>query len=89
MMFFPGARLSGHRARPARAWSLLRKRSTSNEMDTYAADVAELVAALGLSNAREFMSAIRRASGEVARYVAQHGGGRVAKAVLISRRCRR
>jgi non-heme chloroperoxidase len=53
-----------------------------NEMDTYAADVAELVAALGLSNAIHVGHST--GGGEVARYVAQHGGGRVAKAVLIS-----
>jgi non-heme chloroperoxidase len=53
-----------------------------NEMDTYAADVAELVAALGLRNAVHIGHST--GGGEVARYVAQHGDGRVAKAVLIS-----
>jgi non-heme chloroperoxidase len=53
-----------------------------NEMDTYAADVAELVAALGLRNAIHVGHST--GGGEVARYVAQHGEGRVAKAVLIS-----
>jgi non-heme chloroperoxidase len=55
---------------------------SGNEMDTYAADVAELVAALGLRNAIHVGHST--GGGEVARYVAQHGGGRVAKAVLIS-----
>ncbi|MER8978871.1 alpha/beta hydrolase [Mesorhizobium sp. M0239] len=53
-----------------------------NEMDTYAADVAELAAHLGLKNAIHVGHST--GGGEVARYVAQYGaGGRVAKAVLI------
>jgi non-heme chloroperoxidase len=55
---------------------------TGNEMDTYAADVAELVTALDLKNAIHIGHST--GGGEVARYVAQHGNGRVAKAVLIS-----
>jgi len=55
---------------------------TGNEMDTYAADVDELVTALGLTNAVHVGHST--GGGEVARYVAQHGKGRVAKAVLIS-----
>src|SRR6202045_568514 len=55
---------------------------SGNEMDTYAADVAELVAALGLRNAIHVGHST--GGGEVARYVARHGDGRVAKAVLIS-----
>jgi len=55
---------------------------SGNEMDTYAADVAELVAALDLRNAIHVGHST--GGGEVARYVAQHGEGRVAKAVLIS-----
>jgi non-heme chloroperoxidase len=55
---------------------------SGNEMDTYAADVAELVAALGLKSAIHVGHST--GGGEVARYVAQHGEGRVAKAVLIS-----
>lgn len=55
---------------------------TGNEMDTYAADVAALVAHLGLKNAIHVGHST--GGGEVARYVARHGGdGRVAKAVLI------
>ncbi len=53
-----------------------------NDMDTYAADVAALVAHLDLKNAVHIGHST--GGGEVARYVAQHGGGgRVAKAVLI------
>ncbi|MEB4593157.1 alpha/beta hydrolase [Candidatus Thiothrix sp. Deng01] len=54
---------------------------TGNEMDTYAADVAELAETLGLRNAVHIGHST--GGGEVARYVAQHGKGRVAKAVLI------
>ncbi|RVB70702.1 alpha/beta hydrolase [Mesorhizobium sp. M7A.F.Ca.CA.004.06.1.1] len=53
-----------------------------NEMDTYAADVAELAAYLDLKNAIHVGHST--GGGEVARYVANYGaGGRVAKAVLI------
>ncbi|TIP30399.1 MAG: alpha/beta hydrolase [Mesorhizobium sp.] len=56
--------------------------ATGNEMDTYAADVAALVAHLDLKNAVHIGHST--GGGEVARYVARHGGeGRVAKAVLI------
>src|SRR5687767_8817698 len=55
---------------------------TGNEMDTYAADVAALAAHLDLKNAVHIGHST--GGGEVARYVARHGGGgRVAKAVLI------
>ncbi|CDZ39382.1 alpha/beta hydrolase [Neorhizobium galegae] len=55
---------------------------TGNEMDTYAADVAELAAHLDLKNAIHVGHST--GGGEVARYVAQYGGGgRVAKAVLM------
>lgn len=55
---------------------------TGNEMDTYAADVAAVVQALDLKNAVHIGHST--GGGEVARYVARHGGGgRVAKAVLI------
>jgi non-heme chloroperoxidase len=53
-----------------------------NEMDTYAADVAELVQKLDLRDAIHIGHST--GGGEVARYVARHGKGRVAKAVLIS-----
>ena len=53
-----------------------------NEMNTYAADVAALVAHLDLKGAVHIGHST--GGGEVARYVAQYGGGgRVAKAVLI------
>jgi non-heme chloroperoxidase len=53
-----------------------------NEMDTYAADVAALADHLSLENAVHVGHST--GGGEVARYVARHGGGgRVAKAVLI------
>ena len=55
---------------------------TGNEMDTYAADVAELALALDLREAVHLGHST--GGGEVARYVARHGAGRVAKAVLIS-----
>ncbi len=55
---------------------------TGNEMDTYAADVAELVAHLDLKDAIHVGHST--GGGEVARYVGRYGsGGRVAKAVLI------
>jgi non-heme chloroperoxidase len=54
---------------------------TGNEMDTYAADVAELAAHLDLKEAIHVGHST--GGGEVARYVARHGKGRVAKAVLI------
>jgi non-heme chloroperoxidase len=50
-------------------------------MDTYAADVAALAAHLDLRNAVHIGHST--GGGEVARYVARHGAGRVAKAVLI------
>ena len=53
-----------------------------NEMDSYAADVAELVTSLDLKNVIHIGHST--GGGEVIRYVAQHGNGRVAKAVLIS-----
>jgi non-heme chloroperoxidase len=55
--------------------------ATGNEMDTYAADVAELAAALDIRNAVHIGHST--GGGEVARYVARYGKGRVAKAVLI------
>ncbi len=51
-------------------------------MDTYAADVAALAAALDLRDAIHVGHST--GGGEVARYVSRHGAGRVAKAVLIS-----
>ena len=51
-------------------------------MDTYAADVNELVEKLDLRNAIHIGHST--GGGEVARYVARYGKGRVAKAVLVS-----
>jgi non-heme chloroperoxidase len=53
-----------------------------HDMDTYAADVAELATALDLRDAIHIGHST--GGGEVARYVARHGKGRVAKAVLVS-----
>jgi non-heme chloroperoxidase len=81
MMFFlsKGFRVIAHdrrgHGRSAQTFS-------GNEMNTYAADVAALVAHLDLKNAIHIGHST--GGGEVARYVAQYGGGgRVAKAVLI------
>ena len=52
-----------------------------NDMDTYADDLAALVAALDLKNAVHVGHST--GGGEVARYIARHGTSRVAKAVLI------
>lgn len=52
-----------------------------NDMDTYAADVDALVTALSLTNAIHIGHST--GGGEVTRYVAQYGKGRVAKAVLF------
>ncbi|KGM31592.1 alpha/beta fold hydrolase [Inquilinus limosus] len=55
---------------------------TGNEMDTYAADAAQLFEHLGLKGAVHIGHST--GGGEVTRYVARHGGnGRVAKAVLV------
>ena len=53
-----------------------------HDMDTYAADVAELTEALDLKDAIHVGHST--GGGEVIRYVAKYGKGRVAKAVLIS-----
>jgi non-heme chloroperoxidase len=55
---------------------------TGNDMDTYASDVAELVRHLDLKDAIHIGHST--GGGEVARYVAQHSEGRVAKAILVS-----
>lgn len=55
--------------------------ATGNEMDTYAADVAELAEALDLRDAVHIGHST--GGGEVAHYVARAATGRVAKAVLI------
>ena len=55
---------------------------TGNDMDTYAADVAELVAALNLKDAIHVGHST--GGGEVVRYLGRHGEARVAKAAIIS-----
>lgn len=55
--------------------------ATGNEMDTYAADMIALAAALDLKNA--YHVGHSTGGGEVARYVARSEPGRVGKAVLI------
>jgi non-heme chloroperoxidase len=81
MMFFLG---HGYRviAHDRRGHGRSTQTATGNEMDTYAADVAALAAHLDLKGAAHIGHST--GGGEVARYVARHGGnGRVAKAVLI------
>jgi non-heme chloroperoxidase len=56
--------------------------SKGNDMDTYASDVAELVAQLDLKNAIHVGHST--GGGEVVRYVARHGKDRVAKVAIIS-----
>jgi non-heme chloroperoxidase len=56
--------------------------ATGNDMDTYAADVAALAAHLDLRDAVHIGHST--GGGEVARYAARYGRGRVAKVVLIS-----
>src|SRR3954470_3663065 len=53
-----------------------------HDMDTYAADVAALTSTLDLRDAIHVGHST--GGGEVARYVARHGKGRVSKAVLMS-----
>jgi non-heme chloroperoxidase len=53
-----------------------------NDMDTYARDVAELVEALDLTGAIHIGHST--GGGEVTRYVARQGNGRVKKAAIIS-----
>src|SRR5580704_4753923 len=80
MMFFleRGYRVIAH---DRRGHGRSTQTATGNEMDTYAADVAQLAAHLDLRNAIHVGHST--GGGEVARYVARHGQGRVAKAVLI------
>ena len=63
----------GH-GRSGQSWS-------GNDMNTYADDLAELVAALDLHKAVHVGHST--GGGEVVRYIGRHGTGRVAKAVLI------
>jgi len=81
MMFFlkEGYRVIAH---DRRGHGRSTQTATGNDMDTYAADVAELAAALDLKDAVHIGHST--GGGEVIRYVAKHGKGRVAKAVLVS-----
>ncbi|WP_200845054.1 alpha/beta fold hydrolase [Roseomonas sp. 18066] len=81
MIFFANA---GYRviAHDRRGHGRSTQTATGNEMDTYAADVAALAQQLDLKGAVHIGHST--GGGEVARYVAQYGGGgRVAKAVLV------
>ncbi|TWB42940.1 alpha/beta fold hydrolase [Nitrospirillum viridazoti] len=80
MMFFlaHGYRVIAH---DRRGHGRSTQTDTGNEMDTYAADVIALAAALDLKNAVHIGHST--GGGEVARYVARAEKGRVAKAVLI------
>jgi non-heme chloroperoxidase len=81
MMFFlqHGFRVIAH---DRRGHGRSTQTDNGNEMDTYAADVNELVQKLDLRDAIHIGHST--GGGEVARYVARYGKGRVAKAVLIS-----
>ncbi|KKW93008.1 alpha/beta fold hydrolase [Sphingobium chungbukense] len=80
MLFFLG---EGYRviAHDRRGHGRSSQTDSGNDMDNYAADVAELAAALDLKNAIHVGHST--GGGEVARYVAKAEPGRVAKAVLI------
>ena len=80
MMFFleKGYRVIAH---DRRGHGRSSQTATGNEMDTYAADVADLVATLDLRNAIHVGHST--GGGEVAHYVARSEPGRVAMAVLI------
>jgi non-heme chloroperoxidase len=81
MMFFvmQGFRVIAH---DRRGHGRSSQTDTGNEMDTYAADVDQLIGHLDLKGAVHIGHST--GGGEVARYVAQYGGnGRVGKAVLL------
>jgi len=81
MMFFlsEGYRVIAH---DRRGHGRSTQTAEGNDMDTYAADVAELTEALDLKDAIHVGHST--GGGEVIRYVAKYGKDRVAKAVLIS-----
>jgi non-heme chloroperoxidase len=81
MMFFlaHGYRVIAH---DRRGHGRSTQTSKGHDMDTYAADVAEVVNHLDLRDAIHIGHST--GGGEVTRYVARHGKGRVKKAVLIS-----
>jgi len=80
MMFFldKGFRVIAH---DRRGHGRSSQTDAGNDMDTYVADVDALVTELGLTNAVHIGHST--GGGEVTRYVARHGKGRVAKAVLL------
>jgi len=81
MMFFlnQGFRVIAH---DRRGHGRSSQTANGHDMDSYAADVAELTQFLDLKNAIHIGHST--GGGEVIRYVAKYGQGRVAKAVLIS-----
>jgi non-heme chloroperoxidase len=81
MMFFlaHGYRVIAH---DRRGHGRSTQTANGHDMDTYADDAFEVVKALDLKNAIHIGHST--GGGEVTRYVARHGKGRVAKAVLIS-----
>lgn len=81
MMYFLG---KGYRviAHDRRGHGRSTPTSVGHDMDTYAADVAELTTALDLKDAVHIGHST--GGGEAARYVARHGKGRVAKMILVS-----
>jgi non-heme chloroperoxidase len=81
MMFFlkEGFRVIAH---DRRGHGRSTQSSGGHDMDTYAADVAELTKVLDLKNAIHIGHST--GGGEVIRYIAKYGKGRVSKAVLIS-----
>jgi len=56
--------------------------SNGNDMDTYAADLSQLIEKLNLRNL--ILVGFSAGGGEVARYVGRHGTSRVSKIVLVS-----
>jgi len=81
MMFFlkQGYRVIAH---DRRGHGRSGQSSEGNNMETYASDIAELTAALDLKDAIHVGHST--GGGEVVRYAAKYGKGRVAKAILIS-----
>jgi non-heme chloroperoxidase len=81
MMFFlsQGYRVIAH---DRRGHGRSTQTSNGHDMDTYAADVAELTEALDLKNAIHIGHST--GGGEVIRYVSKYGKDRVSKAILIS-----
>jgi non-heme chloroperoxidase len=80
MMFFlaQGYRVIAH---DRRGHGRSTQTASGNDMDAYAADAAQLVAHLDLRDVIHIGHST--GGGEATRYVARHGAGRVAKAVLI------